>query len=151
MKVFCYGSNMSSKRIIERCPNSQFIGVAKVSGYRLVFNKKGKDGSGKANLVYTGEDNLVWGVIWDITDSDKILLDKAEGLNKGYNECKLGVVCRGQEVDVYCYIGDERYLESGLVPYGWYLDFCLEGAKEHNLPKEYIMTLEGVRVDTKNE
>jgi len=45
---------MSSRRITERCPNSGFIGVAKVSGWKLLFNKRSKDGSGKANLVYTG-------------------------------------------------------------------------------------------------
>lgn len=54
MKIFCYGSNMSSERITERCSSSRFISRARVTGWKLLFNKRSKDGSGKANLVYTG-------------------------------------------------------------------------------------------------
>ena len=126
MKVFCYGSNMSSRRITERCPNSVFIGVAKVSGYQLVFNKSSKDGSGKANLVYIGGDNLVWGVIFDISEDQKPLLDKAEGLGWGYDEYKLIVINDlGEEIECVCYIAtDEKYLDKGLKPYDWYKEYC---------------------------
>ena len=151
MKVFCYGSNMSSRRITERCPNSVFIGVAKVSGWKLVFNKRSKDGSGKANLVYIGGDNLVWGVIWDISEGDKVLLDKAEGLGWGYDEFKLFVINDlGQEIECVCYIStNEKYLDGGLKPYDWYKEFCLEGAREHSIPEDYILTIESVDVTEK--
>ena len=89
MKIFCYGSNMSTDRITERCSSSTFISIAKVKGYKLLFNKISKDKSGKANLIYTGDDSLVWGVIFDISEDQKPILDKAEGLGKGYNEYKL--------------------------------------------------------------
>ena len=51
MKVFCYGSNMNTLRITERCSGANFISTAKVIGWKLVFNKISKDGSGKANLI----------------------------------------------------------------------------------------------------
>ena len=142
---------MSSRRITERCPNSVFIGVAKVSGWKLVFNKRSKDGSGKANLVYIGGDNLVWGVIWDISEGDKVLLDKAEGLGWGYDEFKLFVINDlGEEIECVCYIStNEKYLDKGLKPYDWYKEFCLEGAREHNIPKDYILTIESVDVTEK--
>ena len=77
MKIFCYGSNMSSERITERCSSSRFISIAKVSGWKLLFNKRSKDGSGKANLVYTGDVSLVWGVIFDISEDQKPILDRS--------------------------------------------------------------------------
>lgn len=142
---------MSSRRITERCPNSVFIGVAKVSGWKLVFNKRSKDGSGKANLVYIGGDNLVWGVIWDISEGDKVLLDKAEGLGWGYDELKLFVINDlGEEIECVCYIAtDEKYLDNGLKPYDWYKQLCLLGAREHNIPGDYILTIESVGVTEK--
>lgn len=151
MKVFCYGSNMSSDRITERCSSSRFIGIAKVSGWKLSFNKISKDGSGKANLVWTGDNSLVWGVIFDITDSEKPILDKFEGLGKGYDEFKLFVINdSGEEIECVCYIAtDEKYLDNGLKPYDWYKQWCLLGAREHSIPKDYILTIEGVDVTEK--
>jgi len=144
MKIFCYGSNMNTERITERCSSSCFISRAKISGYKLVFNKKSKDKSGKANLVHTGDKSLVWGVIFDISEDQKSILDKAEGLGRGYDEYKLQVINDlEQEIECVCYIAtDSKYLDDNLKPHDWYTDFCLLGAKEHNLPKEWILTLE---------
>jgi len=144
MKIFCYGSNMSSERITERCSSSRFISRAKVSGWKLLFNKKSKDGSGKANLIYTGDGSLVWGVIFDITEEQKPILDKFEGLGKGYDELKLKVISDlGEEIECVCYIAtEEKYLDNSLKPFDWYKEWCLKGAKQHNLPSEYILTIE---------
>jgi hypothetical protein len=135
---------MNTERITERCSSSCFISRAKISGYKLVFNKRSKDKSGKANLVYTGDNSLVWGVIFDISEDQKTILDAAEGLGRGYDEYKLQVINDlEQEIECVCYIAtDPKYLDDNLKPYDWYRDFCLLGAKEHNLPKEWILTLE---------
>ena len=146
MKIFCYGSNMNTERITERCSSSRFISRAKVNGYKLLFNKRSKDKSGKANLIYTGDKSLVWGVIFDISEDQKPILDKAEGLGKGYDEYKLIVINDlGEEIECVCYIAtDEKYLDNNLKPYDWYKEYCLIGAKQHNLPEDYILTLESV-------
>ena len=148
MKIFCYGSNMNTERITERCSSSRFISRAKVNGWKLLFNKRSKDKSGKANLIYTGDKSLVWGVIFDISEDQKPILDKAEGLGKGYDEYKLRVINDlEQEIDCVCYIStDEKYLDNNLKPYDWYKEYCLIGAKQHNLPEDYILTLDGVNV-----
>ena len=144
MKIFCYGSNMNTQRITERCSSSRFISRAKVTGWKLSFNKISKDKSSKANLVYTGDNSLVWGVIFDISEVQKPILDKAEGLGNGYEEHKLKVISDSeQEIECHCYIAtNPKYLDDNLKPYPWYTDFCLSGAKEHNLPEEWILTLE---------
>jgi gamma-glutamylcyclotransferase (GGCT)/AIG2-like uncharacterized protein YtfP len=151
MKIFCYGSNMSSERITERCSSSSFISRASVIGWKLLFNKRSKDGSGKANLVYTGDESLVWGVIFDITEDQKPLLDKFEGLGWGYDEVKISVINDlGEEVECVCYIAtDGKYLDGCLKPHGWYKEFCLVGAREHSIPEDYILMIEGVSVTEK--
>ena len=37
MNIFCYGSNMNTERITERCSSSRFISRAKVNGWKLLF------------------------------------------------------------------------------------------------------------------
>jgi gamma-glutamylcyclotransferase (GGCT)/AIG2-like uncharacterized protein YtfP len=135
---------MSSERITERCSSSRFISRASVIGWKLLFNKRSKDGSGKANLVYTGDESLVWGVIFDITEDQKPILDKFEGLGWGYDELKLKVISDlGEEIECVCYIAtDGKYLDNNLKPFDWYKEWCLKGAKQHNLPSEYILTIE---------
>jgi gamma-glutamylcyclotransferase (GGCT)/AIG2-like uncharacterized protein YtfP len=139
---------MNTERITERCSSSRFISRAKVNGWKLLFNKRSKDKSGKANLIYTGDMSLVWGVIFDITEDQKPLLDKFEGLGKGYDELKLKVISDlDEEIECVCYIAtDEKYLDNNLKPYDWYKEYCLIGAKQHNLPEDYILTLDGVNV-----
>ena len=151
MKIFCYGSNMSSERITERCSSSSFISRASVIGWKLLFNKRSKDGSGKANLVWTGDESLVWGVIFDISEDQKSILDKFEGLGWGYDELKLLVISDlGEEIECVCYIAtDDKYLEKSLKPHEWYKEFCLVGAREHNIPQDYILMIEGVGVTEK--
>lgn len=153
IKVFCFGSNMSSKRILERCSTATFVDIAKVEGYQLTFNKKSKDTSGKANMVKTDKKtDLVWGVIFEIEESQKTALDVAEGKGNGYDEQTLHVNnSDGHLIDCIAYIATEaKFIDNSLTPMDWYKEHCLIGAKEHNLPDEYIDLIENQvsRIDT---
>lgn len=67
-KIFAYGSNMFSARFRDYgvIPDGQGR-AALVCGYDLCFNKKSRDGSGKANVEpRTGGE--VWGVLYSISD-----------------------------------------------------------------------------------
>lgn len=93
MLIFAYGSNMNLNRLTQRVPSAVKFCNVFLPGYKLVCNKVSKkDGSAKANIIKT--DNLaelVWGVLFNINSNEKPLLDKAEGLGKGYNEDTLTV------------------------------------------------------------
>ena len=60
---FAYGSNLPSARMRRRVPSAAAQGPAELQGRRLTTDKRGRDGSGKANLR---EDPAatVWGVLW---------------------------------------------------------------------------------------
>ena len=140
---FAYGSNILSSRIQERCPSARALGVAELHGHELKWHKRSKDGSGKCDVVQTkDESRIVYGVLYEIAESEKSALDKAEGLGNGYEEKKVQVVFEGKPRTATLYAATNT--ESSLKPYTWYKAFVVAGAKEHNLPSEYIRQLEAV-------
>ena len=74
---YAYGSNMSTRRLLSRVPDARTLGRARLAGMRLVCNKPGRDGSGKANLVEDAGAH-VWGVLYDIHVDHWALLDRHE-------------------------------------------------------------------------
>ncbi|NIP52149.1 MAG: gamma-glutamylcyclotransferase, partial [Phycisphaerae bacterium] len=55
------------------------------------MNKRGKDGSAKANIE-SRQGEMVWGVVYGIAKSDIDRLDKYESLGRGYRADYLDVV-----------------------------------------------------------
>ena len=48
-----------------------------------------------------------------------------------------------EEVECVSYIAtDKKYINNDLNPHDWYKEHCLIGAKEHNLPPDYILIIE---------
>lgn len=143
MKIFCYGSNMEKGRMCSRCPSAKFLSVGTLGGWELVFNKKSKDGSSKANLQQLFS-SRVWGVVWSIDDVDKPALDRAEGLGRGYEQMAVKVFSETTgEIECLAYVAlEQKYLESKLGPHSWYSELVLLGAHQWALPPEWIKTLE---------
>ena len=133
---------MSLNRIKRRAPSTQVISPGFVEGHRLRFHKKSRDGSGKATIIETGEEtDRVWGVLIDIAFKDKLSLDIAEGLGRGYGEKAIKVFHQNQLSLSQTYVAQESYLDTALIPYGWYLDYMVTGAMENGLPTWYVRWL----------
>jgi gamma-glutamylcyclotransferase len=144
--VFAYGSNMCSARfrdygVVPEAPGQ----AALLHGYRLAFNKKSIDGSGKAN-VEPHNGGQVWGVMYLIPDEHLRDLDIGEG--SGYRRERLQVQkADGTITEAWTYIARKPDADAGLCPYSWYKQFLAEGAKEHSLPVRYIEQLELIRAN----
>lgn len=142
MKYFAYGSNMLEQwiRSPNRVPAARFDGLGFIRGRRLHFHKKSQDGSGKCDISESGNDtDIVYGVLYDIPDSDIGPLDLAEGAGHGYTRSKLMVSVEGQiPVLATVYLADTSHIESKLLPYEWYRDLVSAGAEQHSLPNDYI-------------
>jgi len=143
VKVFCYGSNMSSERLKDRCEHAQFISKASLPGYQFKFNKKSTDGSGKANIIKTGSENdVVWGVVYEIPEVERKSLNRAEGI--GYEKMILPIIKEnGESEKTLVYIAiKSKYLDPSLKPTSKYKKYCTDGAKEFKLPLTYLKSLE---------
>ena len=138
---------MCSARLRQRVPSARPIGIAPLSGWDLRFHKRSQDGSGKCNLVRSKESGAtVHGVVFEIDPSEKQQLDEVEGL--GYRCEDLKVRIGAEVLTVYTYLAEARFLDDSLLPYGWYRDLVVAGAREHGLPEDYVEKLLAVQVRT---
>lgn len=73
---FAYGSNLGLKQMKRRCPNSRYIGRARLVNYRWQINERGY-----ANVV-EAEGHWVDGLVYEINPTDEAKLDINEGVSK---------------------------------------------------------------------
>lgn len=142
---FAYGSNLSLARLRERAPGARRLGSFQLAAHELRFHKIGRDGSGKCDAWYSGDQqHAVHGAVFVISAAEKHLLDRAEGLGIGYAEKTVSVRGPG-ELDIEAFTYCALQTRAGLKPYSWYLHHVLTGARESGLPADYIRGLQDVQ------
>ncbi|WP_432695661.1 gamma-glutamylcyclotransferase family protein [Marinobacterium sp. YM272] len=143
---FAYGSNMSLLRLRERTPDARRIATCVLLEHDLRFHKVSPDGSAKCDTFYTGNrEDRVFGAVYEIGKSSELVLDRVEGLGKGYDKKRVGVVdLAGNEYEAFTYYA--TLIDPLLLPYGWYREHVLVGARELVLPASYLARIEAVSV-----
>lgn len=136
---FAYGSNLKSERMRQRVPSARSEAVAFLDHHRLVCNKRGRDGSAKANLVRAAG-HRVWGVIYRIEQADLALLDRFE---TGYERVEVEVCTTAGGAHRASTYRSDRIIGDP-IPFDWYRAMILEGAREHDLPEDYLSVLEAL-------
>lgn len=138
MLYFAYGSNMSLRRLRQRAQSASVVTVAKLFGHQLRFHKVGKDFSAKCDAYETGDiRDVVFGVIFDIHPDDKVMLDRIEGLGRGYKEKPVELqTFSAERVSATIYCATE--IDPALRPFVWYKHHVLRGATEFGLPDDYV-------------
>jgi gamma-glutamylcyclotransferase (GGCT)/AIG2-like uncharacterized protein YtfP len=136
---FAYGSNLKGSRMRERVPSARREAVAFLEHHRLACNKRGRDGSAKANLV-SAPGERVWGVLYRVEQTHLTLLDRFEA---GYQRIQVEVrTAAGAAHRATTYRSDR--ITGDPTPFAWYRGMILEGAREHGLPEDYLAVLEAL-------
>ncbi len=136
---FAYGSNLTFSRLRSRAPSARFVARARHSRGRLSFDKDGRDGSGKANFAPSGGDG-VWGVVYSIASEHWEGLDAHE---PGYNRVPVTLRTEdGEEITAQTYVA--QVLTDDPVPFDWYKQLLVDGAREHRLPAAWVKLLVNV-------
>ena len=127
---FAYGSNMWNKQMGMRCPESKKLGIARLSGYRWIITTRGY-----ANVVESEHDD-VEGVLFEISDSDEVSLDKYEGVASGsYDKAKLLVMMGNEKVEALVYL--DPIVEEG-APKEEYIHRINSGLADAMLSDDYV-------------
>ncbi|MEM9408780.1 MAG: gamma-glutamylcyclotransferase family protein [Acidobacteriota bacterium] len=141
---FAYGSNMLAARVrqFDRAPEAVPSGPARLQNHELVFDKIGRDGSGKANVRWKPGAE-VWGGLFRVSASGLEGLDRAEGLGVGYRRRTAFVeTAQGHCEEVFLY--EALQTQDGLRPFDWYSELVVAGARELALPAHYLTSITSV-------
>jgi hypothetical protein len=132
---------MSRERLVARIPQAAPVGRARLDGWRFSCNKKGHDGSAKANILRAAEE-AVWGVVYRLPHRELPRLDAFEG---GYERTTVEVVEVPQSSGI---VRCETYFSERLLArsevFDWYKRHMVEGAREHALPSDWVAMLEAL-------
>ena len=137
---FAYGSNLSVDQKEERTGVVRKALLCRLPGYRLAFNKKGRDGTARANIMEAGPEE-VWGVAYLCDETAMTRMDKDEGVPGGhYRRQRVEVITASghMRLDAIAYVAGEEFIFPEGEPSCEYLARILEGARKHGLPSHYI-------------
>lgn len=140
---FSYGSNLHPLRIGERVATARLQGLGCLPDHRLVFHKRGQDGSGKCGLEASANGiDGVWGALYRLSCADVLCLDRYEG--DGYRHYKVVIETATGALPAYTYLATSAYREVGLAPFHWYRQLVYWGAAYHGFPDVYLARIKGM-------
>ncbi|MCJ1288130.1 hypothetical protein MMC26_007485 [Xylographa opegraphella] len=148
---FAYGSNLSLLQMHARCPNSKFLGVGLLKGWKWIINRRGY-----ANIVATQEawspavpDRYVYGLVYALSPADENSLDGYESVPDAYTKENVSISFwpEGQEVAgdaaqeavVLVYVDRKRTVDA--MPRTEYIQRMKRGMKEagkKGVPEEWM-------------
>jgi len=132
---FAYGSNLATDQINVRIKYVHNQYKAKLSDYAFTYNKKSTDGTSKANLEKI-DGAVTWGVCYEIDRYQFDYLKKK--YEQGYDVIEVWV-----DSDNMGKIIAKTFVSKSLTeanPSSKYVDTIVVGARENQLPDDYIAT-----------
>jgi hypothetical protein len=140
-----YGPYLGTKsplhplRLAERLPSARLVGTRYLPDWSLRFHKVSKDESGKCGILPGGAG--VYFAIFDISDYDKLALDRIEGVSNGCAAIALDIPPFG---NCASYRAEASHLDESLRPYDWYRELVVAGTVYHGFPDNYVARIKSV-------
>ena len=136
MYYFTYGSNMNRKQMGKRCPGSKFLKKVYLGNYKFVYDGFSKNRDGAVANIIESKGDIIWGGLFEISDSNLTALDYYEGYPKAYNRKTVEVKdTTGNVFNAYVYY---RIGKNIGIPNEEYRKLIIQGAQDCNLPEDYI-------------
>ena len=134
MNYFAYGSNMDVRQMTFRCPDAVILGSASLPAHTFLINTRG------FATVIPVSNQVVHGVLWEISPTDEARLDRYEGVASGFYRKDIAPVRMkdGTEKDALIYLASD--VRPGQARTG-YMERILEAAEHCRLPETYIQAL----------
>ena len=145
---FGYGSNISLTSLKAKGVDPISYEPAFLEGWELCFDLPNffhiEGGTGN---IRPREDKTVHGVLYECLDEHLPILDELEAKGVCYVRKKMEVrTYHKRSAVAYIYIGIEDRRQEGQQPSQRYKNILVHGAKEMNLNKDYIESLESIEV-----
>ncbi|WP_428330544.1 gamma-glutamylcyclotransferase family protein [Mucilaginibacter sp.] len=155
MILFAFAGNMDVGQFSKTVPSAKKISVAKLPGYKFVFNKTAEDGSSKANIALSDDPtDMVWGVLIQINDDEKANFYNEETFSIDFRLHSVSCLDVNDEIHhAEAFVAQPHAVNLHLLPYDWYHQKVIQLAKNAGLPDAYIKTIAQMnfKVDPENE
>ena len=144
---FSYGSNLSKQQMLRRTGSVPTSFVARLTNYRLAFRKVLASDDVFATII-PAEGSIVHGVAYCCSPHAMVQLDRWEGVAENcYRRESVSVETHdGKNLSCIVYIGEAFAMGPSFpgpaYPSPAYLNSILTGAQEHQLPADYIQSIE---------
>jgi gamma-glutamylcyclotransferase (GGCT)/AIG2-like uncharacterized protein YtfP len=147
MYYFAYGSNLDLLQMQLRCPDAQFVSIAKLDGYRICFPRKSFVRDCAVISIEPSVSEVVWGALYEIDGTSIGRLDEREGYDRrrdrGLNKYNRMTV-RVEIADEHA-VAAEVYVATPMpdagAPSPQYIGYLVACAAECGLPKSHLMKL----------
>jgi gamma-glutamylcyclotransferase len=148
MKYFAYGSNLNLADLKKWCdkrnenmPKLKNPKITKLENFELGFtrNSFGRKG-GVADIIFS-KGNFCYGVVFDVAEHDFKILDKKEGVHEDGMGAYERLELENGSITYKVRVKDDNFIQ----PSNEYLDVIITGAKNHELPDDWIEKLESFR------
>ena len=142
MYYFAYGSNLYWPQMQQRCPSARFVCAARLDDYQFGITRHSRlRNCGTAN-IFPVPGQQVWGAVYDVSDSDLIVMD---GFEDGYRREILQVFPIGNRITSINALVYIAQIETDVpLPNAEYKRVILAGAKHWQLPAAYLTMLEAI-------
>ncbi|HSH27526.1 MAG TPA: gamma-glutamylcyclotransferase family protein [Wenzhouxiangella sp.] len=134
-----YGSNLHPDRLEARVGRAQLLGVVRLPGWCLRFEKRGGDGSAKANLhAAPGAEQTAWAAAYSLRPEQVGRLDVFEGCGSGYETLPMTISMGQKRIEAFTYLAPAQWISRDLLPFDWYVELIVHGARHHHFDASYI-------------
>lgn len=140
---FAYGHHMSSNVLRAHAAQATPVAIGYVHGHQLTFAwTADSETTGKCHAEPTqNQEDYVWGVVWEMPEVEKAVLDALEGLGRSCAEKEVVVITEAGETPARMYYATNPRAKA--LPSSAYRQLVLAGAREHRLPDYYCKWIEG--------
>lgn len=137
-----YGSNLHPRRLEARVGSVDEIATVELPGWELRFEKRGGDGSSKANLhACPGSGFAAQAAVFVLSPEQVGRLDEFEGYGCGYETLPFTIDLNGEQCQSFTYIAPSHWLTRNLRPFDWYVDLIVSGARHHGFDQSYVQQI----------
>ena len=141
MKYFAYGSNMDPEEMARVCPEGQFVTIGRLAGHRFDFTRHSERRDGGVADIVEEADSEVWGVVYDVSETELEALDRKEGVAVGAYKRKQVEILTLDDETVLVLTYSVVHKEGPFAPTSKYMGLIISGARHWSLPEQYVDSL----------
>ncbi|TFK42319.1 hypothetical protein BDQ12DRAFT_676005 [Crucibulum laeve] len=136
---FGYGSNLWIDQMNRRCPENKLIGIASLANWKWIISLRRY-----ANVIPSPGD-IVYGLIYELSEQDERNLDKFEGVAIGSYEKEIIPVdfiaqgaAQSTVINALVYVDRRQGESTPWEEYIYRMNMGIADGLDHGIPKSYI-------------